>query len=407
MTIDPLSIEPPLKVSKQVKESRLPTQKPFSATAIKRGHGSKEFLFNLLNDCGNNDVSDLHVHPNIGMWRLTSGVLKKYDDADSIVTEEELVGWMEYADGYEDMGVDRPEKLLGTKGHCTVAFDTGTWRIRGSFRKTTIGISATFRLIPSKIPTVEDVYLPDVMLKMVSRKSGLILVEGPTGSGKTTSIAALIDYINTYRDLHIYSIEDPIEFHHKAKSNTVFTMREIGVHASDYPSAVENALRSKPNVIFIGEMLNNETRRSVLHAATTGHLVITTAHAGSAKEAIEGFIGSFPSDEQPQIRQRLGESLIGVMCQALVPAVNGKLVAIREIMSMNLNFREQITTSKMMSFESSLESDPKSVTLEQNLLKYVKEGVVDPSIALEYAKRPNSLKEDLEREGLIRSDESE
>lgn len=377
----------------------------FSSKKQDTPHGSQKFLFDLLNDCGAKGVSDLHVHPGKGMWRLTSGKLVHHNGTDEIITEEEIIHWMEHSDGYEDLKVDDPEKLLGEKGHTTVAFDTGTWRVRGSFRRSTVGVSCTFRMIPSKIPTIEDVYLPEVMIAMIRRSSGLILIEGPTGSGKTTSIAALIDYINKNEDLHIYSVEDPIEFHHKPLGNTVFTMREIGIHASDYPSAVENALRSKPNVIFVGEMLNNQTKKAALHAATTGHLVITTAHAGSVTEAIDSFIGEFSAEEQPQIRGRLAQSLLGVMCQTLVPTKDGALVAAREIMLSNMNFAEIINTGQMQMMHPQMASSAGCFTLEDSLVELVKKDVIDVKVALEKAKRQETLRENLERLGYISSTE--
>jgi twitching motility protein PilT len=382
-------------------------KRPFSAKKVETRHASKEFLFNLLDEAGKQKVSDLHVHPNKGMWNLISSRLTKTDDEDSIITEEEILHWMTHSEGYSEMGVDSPEKLLGTKGHHTVAFNTGTWRIRGSFRKSTIGVSCTFRLIPSTIPTVTDVYLPQMMIDMIKRRSGLILIEGPTGSGKTTSIAALIDYINETTDMHIYSIEDPIEFYHIPKGNTVFTMREVGVHASDYPSAVENALRSKPNIIFVGEMLSNATKKAALHASTTGHLVITTAHAGSVSEALDSFIGEFPADEQPQIRARLATSLLGVMCQSLVPTKEGGLVAAREIMTANMNFSEIISNGDMKMIAAQMESGKNCQSLEGDLLRLVEDGIIEVKVAVENAKRPDALKNELVRKGYLEPETSD
>lgn len=402
-TVKPVGGAPTAKPGTVSGPAKTVVKRPAAFSSKKQDtvHGSKKYLFDLLNDCGNNGVSDLHVHPDKGMWRLTSGKLLHYNGTDEIITEEEIIHWMEHSDGYEDLKVDDPEKLLGEKGHTTVAFDTGTWRIRGSFRRSTVGVSCTFRMIPSKIPTIEDVYLPEVMVGMIRRSSGLILIEGPTGSGKTTSIAALIDYINKNEDLHIYSVEDPIEFHHKPLGNTVFTMREIGIHASDYPSAVENALRSKPNVIFVGEMLSNQTKKAALHAATTGHLVITTAHAGSVTEAIDSFIGEFSAEEQPQIRGRLSQSLLGVMCQTLIPTKEGSLVAAREIMLTNMNFAEIINNADMQMLHAQLESSPGCNTLEDALVDLIKQEIIDVKVALEKAKRPEVLKQHLERLGFI------
>lgn len=376
-------------------------QRPFSAKKAESRHATKEFLYQLLDKAGDGHVSDLHVHPKVGMWHLVSGRLNKTEDTDSLIEEADILHWMTHAEGYDDMGVDSPEKLFGEKGHHTVAFNTGKWRIRGSFRRSTVGVSCTFRLIPTTIPSVTDVYLPQMMIDMIKRRSGLILIEGPTGSGKTTSIAALIDYINETTDLHIYSIEDPIEFYHVPKGNTVFTMREVGVHASDYPSAVENALRSKPNIIFVGEMLNNATKKAALHASTTGHLVISTAHAGSVSEALDSFIGEFPADEQPQIRARLSTSLLGVMCQSLVPTIEGGLVAAREIMTSNLNFADIIMEGKMNMIPAQMESGEDCQSLENDLLRLVESKIITVETAMASAKRPAALKHELIRKGFL------
>lgn len=373
----------------------------FIAKKADTGPSSQKFLFDLLNDCGNSGVSDLHVHPGLGMWREVKGILKVYNAAENILTEEDILKWIEHADGYEDMHVDAPERLLDDKGHTTVAFDTGTWRVRGSFRKSTVGVSCTFRLIPSKIPTIAEFDIPTIMQSIARRKSGLILIEGPTGSGKTTSIAALMNMLNESTDQHFYCIEDPIEFHHKPIGASIFTMREIGVHAVDYASAVENALRSKPNVIFVGEMLSNDTKKAALHAATTGHLVITTAHAGSVAEAIDSFIGGFSADEQPQIRSRLSQSLLAVMCQSLIPTKSGGQVAAREVMISNLNFAEIIAEGNMQMLHGQMNSTPDSFTLEDDLIRLIEEGKIDARIALERAKKPEVLRVELERKGLL------
>lgn len=389
---------PASPVSAPAKPVAVPAKRAaFIAKKPESGPGSSRFLFDLLNDCGAEGASDLHVQPEHGMWREVQGDLQHYDDEKSIVSEEDILKWMEHSDNYADLHLDSPERLLDGKGHTTVAFDTGTWRVRGSFRKSTVGVSCTFRLIPAKIPTVADVGVPEIIQAISRRTSGLILIEGPTGSGKTTSIAALVNQINETTNRHIYSIEDPIEFHHKPKGSTIFTMREIGVHATDYASAVENALRSKPHIIFVGEMLDNDTKKAALHAATTGHLVITTAHAGSVAEAIDSFIGGFSADEQPQIRSRLGQSLLAVMCQKLLKDVNGRRVAAREVMINNLNFTEIINEGNMNMLHGQMNSTPDSYTLEDDLAQLVMSGQVSVQTALEEAKRPDVLSVELQR----------
>jgi twitching motility protein PilT len=240
-----------------------------------------------------------------------------------------------------------------------------------------------------------------VIQGLINKTAGLILIEGPTGSGKTTAIAALINKINRDKDQHVYLIEDPIEFVHKPVGNSMFTQREIGVHASDFSSGIENAMRSKPNVIVVGELLNPATAKAALHAATTGHLVITTAHAGSVTEAVDSFIRQFPAGEQPQIRSTLAQSLLAVMVQKLVPKIGGGLVPAREIMINSLNFADIIGDEKRSNMiHQSMESEAGCSTLEQSLLDLVIRGVVDYQVALDNARKPKSLQEAFDREGI-------
>ena len=351
--------------------------------------GSTEHLYAIINAAGRRGVSDIHIVPGRGIWYLVQGKLEKDATPKSVFEEKFITSWLEHAG---KAGQKRFEPL-GDRGHTSVAFDTGMYRVRASFRRSTDGVSVTFRIIPAEIPDVSKVGVPEVMQDLMSRTAGLILIEGPTGSGKTTAIAALIKKVNYEQDLHIYSIEDPIEFVHKPVGNTMFTQREIGEHASDFPSAVENALRSKPNVIIVGELLNPATAKAALHAATTGHLVITTAHAGSVTEALDSFVGQFTADEQPQIRSRLSQSLLAIMVQKLVPSTTGgRLEAVREIMINDLNFSEILrdeSSSNMI--HASMESTKGCVTLEDSLLSLVVAGKILPATAMDQCRKPATM----------------
>jgi twitching motility protein PilT len=359
--------------------------------------GSVEHLYALVNMAGGIGVSDIHVVPMKGVWILTQGVLKKDASPSGLFQESHIQGWLDSAGA----GAGKVFEPLGDRGHTSVAFDTGTYRVRASFRRSTDGLAVTFRLIPSTIPDAQVIGVPQVIQDLMTHSAGLILIEGPTGSGKTTAIAALINKVNREKDLHIYTIEDPIEFMHVPQGNTMLTQREIGVHASDFPSAVENALRSKPNIIVVGELLNPATAKAALHAATTGHLVITTAHAGSVTEAIDSFIGQFTADEQPQIRSRLSQSLLAIMVQKLVPKIGGGLIAAREIMLNDLNFAETIKDeSRSHMFHASMDSTPGSVTLETSLFDLVKGNLITPATALEQSRKPAAMKEMFVREGI-------
>ncbi len=352
--------------------------------------GSLQHLHYLIDSAGSRGVSDFHVVPNQGTWYLTDGDLQRETDQGSVFSEEHILGWLTSAEAR----VGNNDTFVAL-GHASVSYDTGNYRVRASFRKTTIGITVTFRLIPFNIPSVEDLELPESVVSLMHRSSGLILIEGPTGSGKTTAIAALLERVNEERNEHIYTIEDPVEFVHKPRGNTLFTQREIGEHAADFPSAIENALRSKPNIVLVGEMLNPATAKSALHAATTGHLVLTTAHAGSVNEALDAFIGQFVAEEQPQIRTRLSQSLLAVMVQRLVPSTGRKLVPARELLINNLNFREMIAHQDTHLVHQSLESTAGCFSLEQDLAKLVRAGQITEATALDMCKKRDSLENHL------------
>jgi twitching motility protein PilT len=351
-----------------------------------------QHLYAILDMAGQQGVSDVHVHPDDGIWTLDRDGLNHYDDPSVMVSEREIRAWL----AASESGDARKDDPFGEKGHASVAFDTGTWRIRGTFRRSVGGVSCTFRLIPATVPNADAIGVPQIVQDLVKKSAGLILVEGPTGSGKTTAIASLIDLINRTTAQHIYLVEHPIEFVHTRKKS-LFTQREIGVHASDYASAIEDALRSKPNVIVIGEMLNPATARAALHAATTGHLVITTAHAGSVMEAIDSFIGQFTADEQPQIRSRMSQSLLAIMVQKLVPSTQGGKVAVRELMINDPNFSEVIKTGQMHMIRSQMEGTKGNFSLEDSLALLVKDGLITRETAHAQASSIESLNEKLDR----------
>lgn len=347
-------------------------------------------LNRLIDECGDTGVSDMHIHPGKAMRRLRSGRLFIPEGRDAFYSAEEIGSWLTEATR------GRPDPLA-ERGHVSVALATDRYRVRGTFRKSLQGITVTFRLIPGQVPEAKDIGVPLCIQELMHRDSGLIIVEGPTGSGKTTAIASLIRLVNTAYDKHIYMVEDPTEFVHEEDGATSIIQREIGTHALDYPTAIEDALRSKPNVIVIGELLNAATAKAALHAATTGHLVITTAHAGSVTEALDSFIGQFTADEQPQIRSRLAQSLLGIMVQKLVPTVEGRLTAAREVLLNNIDFAEIIRENQMQMIRSRIAGSRGSFTLEDSLASLVMAGGITEDTALSAAKNPDDLQETLTR----------
>lgn len=208
----------------------------------------------------------------------------------------------------------------------------GLARFRGNVMLQHRGISAVFRIIPSKILTADDLGLPEGVRKLTMLKKGMVLVTGPTGSGKSTTLAAMIDLINSTRKDHILTLEDPLEFIHENKMS-LFNQRQIGEHSDSFTSALRAALREDPDVILVGEMRDLETISLAMTAAETGHLVFGTLHTNSAAKTIDRIIDAFPRDAQEQIRTMLSESLKGVICQQLLRTADGKgRVAALEIM---------------------------------------------------------------------------
>ena len=207
----------------------------------------------------------------------------------------------------------------------------GLARFRCNFFYNYHGMACVLRQIPSKILTLEDLHLPEVLKEICSYKSGLVLVTGPTGSGKSTTLAAMIDYINTYSSKHIITIEDPIEFVHQNKNCTI-VHREIGIHSHSFPEALRGVMRSDPDIVLIGEMRDNETMRLGLTCASMGMLVFATLHTNNAPQTVDRIIDAFPSDEQAQIRTMLAECLEGIVSQLLCRTVTGGRVAVHEIL---------------------------------------------------------------------------
>jgi twitching motility protein PilT len=202
-------------------------------------------------------------------------------------------------------------------------------------------VGCAMRIVPLEVPTLEHLGLPNVIEQLTHNRQGLILVTGVTGAGKSTTLAAMIDAINSREAMHIYTMEDPIEFVHRPK-RSVITQREIGYHTKTFGTALKSALRADPNILLIGEMRDAETMLWALKAAETGHLVLSTLHTASAPKTIQRILGAFNAQEQEVVRMQLAYSLKAVVAQQLIPLMEGGRAAVHEIMINTLTIQEAI-----------------------------------------------------------------
>jgi twitching motility protein PilT len=229
-------------------------------------------------------------------------------------------------------------------------------RFRANYFHKTTGLAAVFRVIPTKVQSLADLGCPDVVRRIADRRAGLVLVTGPTGSGKSTTLAAIIDHINSTRSCHILTVEDPIEFVHESKKAQV-THREIGEHASSFAAAMKSASREDANVILIGELRNNETMKLALTLGSQGVLVFATVHTNSAAATIDRIVNAFSAEEQPQVRGMLADSLVAVVAQQLLKTKDGHgRVAALEILVATSAVASMIRESKIFQIPSVMQA---------------------------------------------------
>jgi len=233
-----------------------------------------------------------------------------------------------------------------------------TARFRANVFLGRLGISAVFRLIPTTIKTAQQLGLPDVVTQMANHTKGLVLITGPTGSGKSTTLAAIIDHINRTRTEHILTVEDPIEFVH-VSNKSLINQREVGSHTHAFNAALKAALREDPDIILIGEMRDLETIELAITAAETGHLVFGTLHTSSAAKTIDRIINVFPTSQQEQIRAMLAESLRGVVAQKLLPTIDNSRCAALEILTVTSAISNLIREGKTFQIPSTMQTGGK------------------------------------------------
>lgn len=262
----------------------------------------------------------------------------------------------------------------------------GVGRFRVNFFSQLRGIGAVFRAIPMQILTLEDLGLPAILKTFCNLERGMVLVTGPTGSGKSTTLAAMVDYINKSRKGHILTIEDPIEFVHTPLLCSI-NHREVGLNTKSFSAALRGALREDPNVILVGEMRDLETISLALEAAATGHLVFGTLHTQSATKTIDRIVDVFPADQQEKIRITLSEALKGVIAQALFKKVGGGRIAALEILGCNNAVANLIRESKTFQITSVMQTQKKlgMRTLDDSIQELLNAKYITPELAYEKA----------------------
>ena len=337
----------------------------------------------MLNYALESGASDLHLSTgSVPMVRI-HGDMKKLQlpemDNDSMSEiAKEILNENQQSIFKEKLEIDFSTELKG-KG-----------RFRVNFFRQLNGISAVFRTISSVIKSAEELGIPPILNQLAELDRGLVLMTGPTGSGKSTTLAAMIDHINEVQDRHIITVEDPVEYFHSSK-NSLINQRELGHSTHSFANALKSALREDPDVILVGEMRDLETIQLALTAAETGHLVFSTLHTSSAVKTIDRIIDVFPTDSKSYIRSMLSESLVAVVAQKLLKKTTGDgRVPACEIMIANTAIKNLIREDKIYQIPSLVQAGGKEgmQTLDQDLQRLLDQGLITRDDAVQIAEKP-------------------
>ena len=339
----------------------------------------------LLTAAVKNGVSDIHITAGLPPVFRIDGHMKP--QATKVLTPDDTNGLM------KAITPERCQAELAEKGGCDFGFAFGDMaRFRVSVFKQRGSIAMVLRQIPNKMLTPEQLGVPEVCKKMVMRPRGLFLVTGPTGSGKSTTLASLINFINETTDHHIITIEDPIEFYHQSKRSTV-NQREIGNDVPSFSEALRRALRQDPDVILVGELRDLETIEAAISAAETGHVVFGTLHTTGAQGTVNRIIDAFPTNQQEQVRTQLSTAIIGVVSQALLPKIGGGRVAAYEILVCTPAIGNLIRENKTFRINSAIQTGAKlgMQLLDDHLFKLWNEKKVTEENVMSKSQNPDEL----------------
>jgi len=334
----------------------------------------------LLEECVRRDASDLHIQYGVPPILRVDGELVPIPGLPAL--NEEALKTLIFAtldDNQQQIYLKDKEFDYSFTFGDVARFRVNIFHERGK-------MAAAFRLIPNKILSLAELGLPSIVESFADFPRGLVLVTGPTGSGKSTTLAAIIDKINREKSRHIITIEDPIEFTHKSQ-RSIIVQREVHYDTFGFSAALRSALREDPDVVLIGEMRDLETIQSAITIAETGHLVFATLHTNSAAQSIDRMIDVFPAHQQPQVRTQLSNMLMAICAQRLVPAINGGRIAAAEIMIANPAIRALIRDGKTFQLDTAIQTgaDQGMQTMDRTLAKLVREGTITYDNAREFA----------------------
>ena len=352
----------------------------------------------LLQACVTQDSSDIHLTVGRPPVFRVDGALRSLET--KVLEPDDTVGLM------KSITPERNQQELQEEGGTDFGFAFGdAGRFRVSVFKQKGNITIVLRLIPSRIMSFEEIGLPKICAALCRRPRGMFLVTGPTGCGKTTTLATMVDYINDNFDRHIITVEEPIEYYHNHKKS-IINQREVGVDVPSFSEALRRVLRMDPDVILVGELRDLETIESAVRAAETGHLVFSTLHTTSASGTITRIIDVFPTNQQEQIRTQLSSNLIAVLSQALCPLATGRgRIAAYEFMVVTPAIANLIRENKTYRIDSSIQTGKKlgMQLLDEHLWRLYETRKITRQEMLDKARQPGALADKVaERLGAVK-----
>jgi twitching motility protein PilT len=346
------------------------------------------------------DGSDLHIKAGAPPRMRLAGSLRTMDDEPSFTTDETMA----IAEAIMPPSICETFRSLHEVDFAYSLNGTGRFRVNAYLQRGSVALA--MRRVRSSAATVGELGLPEVVTRLAEEMRGLVLVTGPTGSGKTTTLAAMVDHINHTRACHVVTIEDPVEYLHTDHLADI-DQREVGFDTDTFASAMRVVLRQDPDVILVGEMRDQETVSAALTAAETGHLVFSTLHTINATETINRIVDFFPPHQQTQVRVGLAGSLKGIICQRLIPTADGKgRVPALELLVVNGRIQQAIIDPLQTGDIEGIVADGEyygMLTFDQSLVKLLTDGTIDLEEAMNTATNPHDLKVMLERAGIMQT----